>query len=119
MLRYVAVLLVLALPQMASAENVSFGASLDQDGGHFGGSATSVSGPASGRVHWSGNAITIEGGMIATHAVHLTGTITRSNDPNLEGKSVTIAAIPANGTLIFTIVELNQSYLGTGRVVVR
>jgi hypothetical protein len=118
MFRYLAVLLlIVALPHMAAAESVSFGASLDQDGGHIGGSATSVNSPAAGRIHWSGNGITITTGFIASHFVQLEGTITRSNDPNLEGQAVTIYAMPATESILFMVGDL--TYVGSGRVTVR
>ena len=117
MYRFVAILIVLSLSQFASAESVSFGASLDPDGGHIGGSASSVSGPATGRVHWAGKAITIDTGFILPHFVHLEGTVTRSNDPSLEGQAVMIDAIPGTDTIIVTIGEL--SYAGAGHVTVR
>jgi len=119
MYRFVAILIVLSLSQFASAESVSFGARLDPDGGHIGGSASSVSGPATGRVHWAGAAITIDNGFILPHFVHLEGTITRSNDPSLEGQAVTIDAIPGTDTVIFSIVDLSLSYAGAGHVTVR
>lgn len=119
MYRFVAILVALSLPQFASAESVSFGAGLDQDGGHIGGSATSVSGPATGRVHWSGTAIDIETGFIAQHAVRLEGRVTRSKDPNLENKWVIIFCIPASEQVLVTIEELNLTYSGTGHVTVR
>ena len=119
MYRFVAILLVLSLPQFASAESVSFGAGLDQDGGHIGGSADSISGPATGRVHWSGTAIAIETGFVAQHFVRLEGRVTRTNDPNLQDKWVVISMLPADGTVIVQIEELNLTYTGTGRVAVR
>jgi hypothetical protein len=119
MFRYLAVGLLLALPQLAAAESVSFGARLDQDGGHIGGSADSLNGVTTGRVHWSGNAITINGGFILGHFVHLDGTITRSNDPSLEGKTVGIDCLPGSEGVIFSIIELNLSFAGTGHVTVR
>ena len=120
MYRFVAILLVLSLPQFASAESVSFGAGLDQDGGHIGGSADSVNNAeATGRVHWSGTAITIETGFVLQHFVHLEGRITRTNDPNLQDKWVIIDMLPADGTVIVQIQELNLTYTGSGRVAVR
>ena len=122
MYRFVAILVVLSLPQFASAESVSFGAGLDPDGGHIGGSADSVNNaPATGRVHWSGNAITIHDGFISGHSVLLYGTITRSNDPTLEGKAVTIELVPGFDMVFFTIdlEPTDLSYSGFGRVAVR
>ena len=119
MYRFVAILVVLSLPQFASAQSVSFGAGLD-GAGHIGGSADSINNVVTGRVHWSGNGITIHDGFIETHSVLLLGTITRSNDPTLEGKAVMIELIPNGGLVFFTIhLEPDVSYGGTGRVSLR
>ena len=119
MYRFVAILVVLSLPQFASAQSVSFGAGLS-GAGHIGGSADSINNVVTGRVHWSGNGITIHDGSIETQFVLLLGTITRSNDPNLEGKEVRIELLPNGGLVFFTIhLEPDVPYSGTGRVTIR
>jgi len=116
--RYLAVLLVLALPQMAAAESVSFGAKLDNDGGHAGGSA-SGNGLITGRISWAGNGITVESGFISGPNVWLIGTVTRSNDPTLFGQEVTVYANPALNFVILSVPGLSQTYQGYGHVTVR
>jgi hypothetical protein len=116
--RYLAVLLVLALPQMASAESVSFGAKLDNDGGHVGGSA-SGNGLLTGRVSWAGNAVTVESGFISGPTVWLEGTVTRSNDPALMGQKVTVYANPDINYVIFSVPALSRFHQGYGHVTVR
>jgi hypothetical protein len=116
--RYLAVLLVLALPQMASAESVSFGAKLDNDGGHAGGNA-SGNGLLTGRISWDGNAVTVESGFITGPNVWLEGTVTRSNDPSLFGQKVTVYANPGLNFVILSVPGLNRSHQGYGHVTVR
>jgi hypothetical protein len=94
MTRYLAILLVLSIPQLASAESVQFGAKLDNGGGHASGSATAngmeVTG---GRMSWGPKGVTIESGWIFQgNIAALEGTITRSNDKAWLGRKVTILA---------------------------
>ena len=119
--RFLAILLVLSLPQLASAQSVSFGAKLDADGGHIGGNASGNSTPLTGRVSWAGNAITINSGLITGPTVWLEGTVTRSNDLALLNQKVTIYANPDMNYVLFTVLKSpqQQAYQGYGHVTVR
>jgi len=116
--RYLAILLVLSLPQFASAASVSFGAKLDPDGGHAGGSASGDNVPLTGRISWAGNAITVTSGAIqASTLVMLEGIVSRSNDPLLEGQAVTVFLNADTNTVLLSVA--GQSYFGVGHVTIR
>lgn len=125
MYRYVAGLMVLALPQLAAAETVGFGAGLnDPNGngvGHISGSASTGT-PLTGKASWSGNGLTFDSGFVSAAGVFLQGTITRSNDPSLSGSPVSVYANPSTNIIVLEILggPLNGTrYEGTGHVNVR
>ena len=111
------VALVFALPQVASAGSVSFGAKLDKDGGHVGGSASGT-GTVTGDIHWHGTSIEINSGFIIGFNGMLQGTVKRSNDPSLqEGTPVTVYVNSEANFVQLSI--LNKFYQGFGHVTIR
>ena len=118
--RYIAVLLVLSVPQFASAATVSFGAKLDADGGHAGGSAsdTGVGTPVSGRISWAGNGITINKGTLYGPVIMLEGIVTRTRDESLADQPVTVFLFVDSNTILMSVGG-GGSYLGVGHVNVR
>jgi len=124
MIRYFAMLfalLVCSVPQFASAASVSFGAGLDADGGHAGGSAsdTGSNTPLTGKMHWSGTAVTFDNGWIIGGIAVLEGKVTRTSDPSLEGKSVRVICNSVQETVSVTVIESAQVFSGAGHVTIR
>ena len=121
--RYFAILLallVLCVPQFASAASVRFGAGLDPNGGHCSGSAadTGSGTPLTGKMHWSGTTITFTNGCIIGDVVTLFGTVTSTNDPALEGASVQVNCLDGADTVI-VMVDNGTNFSGVGHVTIR
>ena len=122
--RYIAIvlaLLVLCVPQFASAASVSFGAGLDPDGGHAGGSGvdSGLGTPVTGKMHWSGTAVTFDNGWIIGAIAILDGQVTRSNDPALEGKTVRVVCNSETNSVSVTVNETGAVFSGIGHVTIK
>jgi len=122
--RYIAivlVLLVLCVPQFASAASVSFGAGLDADGGHAGGSGvdTGIGTPVTGKMHWSGTAVKFDNGWIIGAIAILEGKVTRSNDPALDGKSIRVICNSEVNSVSVTVLETGAVFSGIGNVTIK
>ena len=114
------VALVFTLPQVASAESVSFGAKLDGDGGHIGGSASGNTGAVTGQIHWHGTSIDIDSGIVIGFNGLLQGKIKRSNDPSLtEGTAVSVYLNSEANFVQLSIPSVSKFYYGNGHVTIR
>ena len=113
--------LVFSLPQVASAESVSFGAKLSGDGGHIGGSASGSTGSLTGKIHWSGTSIDVHSGYLFGNVGFLEGTVTRSKDKSLEGQAVSVYFHSGISYVLVSLPNLPipATYDGTGHVTIR